>query len=937
MAINPSTANTEEPLPPLDFRGLPSVDAYGNKVDLPKTDGGTGLPPMADPWFDPGQNQGSSSPTQTNAPSKTAATPPSPGVPTGPVKGVATPPSSGVPANPVPSGATTAPAAKTAPVAVTTAAMGASASPVPGGATPGETPTPAPKGKTQQEFDNERARQEEEGRRYREGKAGGAAFKSAFNDAVKSGMPEWKARQVAAEAAKEATKRFRQEQNPFWVALNTPAQTPSAAPAVPGGATSPSPGVPANPVPGGATPPSPTVNNNGQPGAGSSGTANYDAYGNQVSFDSNGNVVPTQSNTQPSPGAIGNPNIVATPNGPMFRGTDGATMPVFQDPVTGYTLPSSSELSPEEFSRNLDTNTRSQALTVFSDGNDPTAQKLQKIRMDLHKVTIDTNLSDREKQQAWAALVKQEDMLLWSAMRDPSRFVSARGRQRSETDAQTERENRQSAAIQERIAKQREQQNARMYQDAYKRAKKELENDPFRTVSEDEIRQRAQQLYMQQAAQTGAMAPGSQPATSAQPAPTQSGAPDSSSQSIAIEPGSPIDFQQAPNGALVALVPNPDDPARPIRIRAGNFNGRAVAVPRNQAELDLLPPGSLYILEGAARRGEMKDPKRKEGEVPGLQGVSAESPEAQDFAIREDAAKLGEPRTKAQAAYQPQKAEYDNMMQEAKNRAAQQLGVVLGKNGEPSFEAVGGGERTGRGARSSEVDPKGQWADAVQKQMIAVAEERYGAGGKTPPEWIRRRGDEIIAVDAPTAPKYGENAEAQEMATARENYFAKRGTTEFKVRNERMLNEAKSSYTVALRDGKPTVRVGNRLYPGVRIREGNMQAVLPTVESGKNPPQEVANAALTLLTSGKPFAIDIGGRMVPFKLDRNDPRLKIMMENPNKTLSLTNGQIGDNPGVQAARSYVDDVFGYLPVSVRKHILDRMLTNPRLGGYTLTAD
>jgi hypothetical protein len=372
-------------------------------------------------------------------------------------------------------------------------------------------------------------------------------------------------------------------------------------------------------------------------------------------------------------------------------------------------------------------------------------------------------------------------------------------------------------------------------------------------------------------------------------------------------------------------------------IRGANFNGRAVAVPRNQAELDMLPPGSLYILEGAVRRGEMREPKRKEGDVPGLKGASAETPEAQDFAIREEATKLGEPRTKAVAEYQTQKSEYDNMMQEAKNKAAKQLGVVLGRGGQPSFEAVGGGERTGKDSRSSEVDPKGQWADAVQKQMIAVAEERYGAGGKTPPEWIRRRGNEIIAVDAPPAPKYGENAAAEEMAKARADYFSKRGTTEFKVRNERMLNEARSSYTVSLRGGKPTVQVGNRSYPGVRIREGNMQAVLPTVESGNRPPQEVANEALTLLTSGKPFAIDIGGRMVPFKLDRNDPRLKAMIENPNKTLSLTNGQIGNNPGVKAAISYIDDVFGYLPVSARKHVLDRMLNNPRLGGYTLTAD
>jgi hypothetical protein len=867
MAIR-TMADTEEPLPPLDLRGLPSVDAYGNKVNLPQTNSVTGMQPLTGAMP-------SSAPTQ-------------PAVPAVPSKS-ATPTGADIVGNLVEQGK-----AKTI---AEREALNATPAQLRPSQAPGGTPMPAPATKTQTELNNERARYDAEAMRRQQGNAAQAAYQSAFRDAVKNGTPPLEARQVAADAAKYEAFRF-----------TTGNAIPSSNPMMPN-----------------------IVDNNGQPVMDVSGLSDVDMYGNKVSFDRNGNIRPT------SGGAFGNANIVTTPNGPMLRGADGTSMPFVQDPVTGYTLPISSESSAEDFARNLDPKVRAQTLEVLADGNDPVAQEFQRIEMNMQRVDVDPRLSPQQKQAAKDQLRKQQDGLLWSAMRDPRQLVSSRGRQQAQQEAEKERENRQSIAIQERLDKQRQQQNARMYQDAYKRAKQELETDPFRPVSEDEIRNRALQLYTQQAAQTGAMSPGSQPGTSTRPTPAQSGAPDSSTQSIAIEPGSPIDFMQAPNGALVAMVPNPDDPARPTIIRGANFNGRAVAVPRSQSELDLLPPGSLYILEGAYSRGEMREPKRKEGEVPGLKGASAETPEAQDFAIREEATKLGEPRTKAMAEYQTQKSEYDNMMQEAKNRAAQQLGVVLGKGGQPSFEAVGGGERTGKNARSSEVDPKGQWADAVQKQMIAVAEERYGAGGKTPPEWIRRRGDEIIAVDAPPAPKYGENAAAEEMAKARADYFSKRGTSEFKVRNERMLNEARSSYTVSLRGGKPTVQVGNRSYPGVRIREGNMQAVLPTVESGNRPPQEVANDALALLTSGKPFTIDIGGRMVPFKLDRNDPRLKAMIENPNKTLSLASGQIGNNPGVKAAISYIDDVFGYLPVSARKHVLDRMLNNPRLGGYTLTAD
>jgi hypothetical protein len=866
----------DTPLPPLDLRGLPSTDAYGNKVNLPEADS-SGMPTLRGPM------PGAAVAPEVRRPSSVPSSQPST-----PIVGDPNSPEN------------LAKRARDIRLQEFNRMEQTPAQLRPSQA-PGGTPMPAPAPKSQTELQGERMRSDYEQNRRMRGNAGKAAYDDAFQEAIRLGSTEAEAKRIAVDAAGVANARG-------WAFSGRESASSMLPPGVGGGAA------PMEQEPG-------------------FGPDQRDVYTTRM-MDETGAVTIDRGER---PGAVrGGPQVIATPEGPQIRGTAGATFQFAQDPISGNVLPISNMYSQQEYIDNLDEATRANTISVLSEGNDPVSQQFQRIESDMQRVDADPRLSPRQRMMAKDRLRQEQDGLLWSSMRDPSQLLSSRRRQQAEREAETERENRQSIAIQERLAKQRQQQNARMYQDAYKRAKQELETDPFRPVSEDEIRNRAQQLYMQQASETGAMSPQSQ-AAAAQPAPAKSGAPDLSNQNIAIEPGSPIDFQQAPNGALVTMIPNPDDPARPTMMRAANFNGRAVAVPRNQAELDLLPPGSLYILEGAVRRGEMREPKRKEGEVPGLQGASAETPEAQDFAIRDEATKLAEPRTKAQGEYQTQKAEYDNMMQEAKNRAAQQLGVVLGRNGEPSFEAVGGGVRTGAGARSAQIDPKGQWADAVQKQMIAVAEERYGAGGKKAPEWIRRRGDEIIMVDVPQAPKFAENAEAQEMAKAREDYFAKRGTTEFKVRNERMLNEARSSYTVSLRGGRPTVQVGNRSYPGVRIREGNMQAVLPAIESGNRPPQEVANEALTLLTSGKPFAIDIGGRMVPFKLDRNDPRLKTMIEDPDKTLSLTSGRIGNSPGVKAALSYVQEVFGYLPVSARKSILDRMLTNPRLGGYTLTAD
>ena len=656
------------------------------------------------------------------------------------------------------------------------------------------------------------------------------------------------------------------------------------------------------------------------------------------------------TNALPAQGGMGaGPKIVGTRNGPMMQGAGGQMMPFVEDPITGYSLPSSNGMSPQEYSRSLDEKTRANVLEVLSSGSDRVSQEFQRIDQGMQAIDADPRLSSRQREMAKTQLRQQQDQLIWSAMGDPSARMSSRARQQQQETMERERADRQSLAVQQQMERQRQQQTARVYSDAYKRAQTELQKDPFTTVPDSEIRARAQELFNQQMAASGmAQPPRTQaggglappqppsraPAVGGMPAP-QSGAPDSTAmQDVAIEPGSPIDFQQMPNGELVGMIPNPDDPSQPVPVRAYNLNGRAVAVPSSQAELDMLPPGSLYILQGAYQRGEMREPKRKEGDVPGLTGAAAETPDAQDFAIEQDFQKRAEPRIKATAEYQEQQAEYTNLRQEAEARAAQELNIPLGAGGQYAWQSL---ERTGVGERSAGIDAKGQWEDAVNKQMVAVATERYGDKDKKAPAWLEKRGDEIISVGRPKTPGFPENAESLERQSAREDYFKKRGTTEFRVRNERLINEARTGYTVSLRGGRPTVRVGTREYPGVRVREGGIQAVLPIVDARGRDPVQVANDALSLLTSNKPFAIDIGGRPVPFKLDRNDPRLKAMIEEPNKRLSLTGNQIGQNPGVKAAINYVNDVFGYLPQQSRKHILDRMLTNPNLGGYTLAAD
>jgi hypothetical protein len=481
-----------------------------------------------------------------------------------------------------------------------------------------QTPTETPQQKSARiQFQNQQARADYEQFQRKAGNAGQAAYQSAFRDAVKSGMPPSEARQIAVDAAKNANQRSGVDQ------FLSPINVPSSNPMMPN-----------------------IVDNNGQPSA----------------------------------GAVGNPNIVTTPNGPMLRGAAGTNVPFVQDPVTGYTLPVSSESSAEDFARNLDPKVRAQTLEVLADGNDPVAQEFQRIDMNMQRVDVDPRLSPRQKQAAKDQLRQQQDGLLWSSMRDPSRLMSGRARTASQNEATARREQSQSQALREREAAATQRRNAQIFERSYKQAESELNTDPFNAATPEQINARAMQLYVasgggrpQGASQSApgvsagvAGAPGSTPTASARTAP-QSGAPDST---VAIDPQSPIDFEMVAPGQMVSYMPD----GTPMR--AMNFNGRAVAVPANQAEVDMLPPGALYVLEGQVRRGELKSPLRKEGDTGKSSAAANESPTEEQFRIGESATKIAGERNKSFSDYREQVAIYNEIDGESRRRAAQALGLT---------------------------------------------------------------------------------------------------------------------------------------------------------------------------------------------------------------------------------------------------------------------
>jgi len=678
-------------------------------------------------------------------------------------------------------------------------------------------------------------------------------------------------------------------------------------------------------------------------------------------------------------GSVRGSNIVATPEGPQIQGTSGQTIPFVEDPVTGNALPISNYFSQDEFIQNLDEQTRANALTVLSEGTDRVAQQFQQFDATMQAIDVDPSLSDRQKEMAKANLRKEQDKLLWSALRDPRQIMAGRTRMAQQQETAARQQQAKSQAMEERRLAAEQRRNAQIYERSYKQAEQELSSDPFNAATPEQVHARAMQIFR---ASGGAMpgtpspsgsagaagAPGGMPTAGARTAP-QSGAPDLSQMSIAVDPQSPIDFEMVAPNQMVTFLPDGS------AMRAMNFNGRAVAVPANQAELDRLPPGSLYVLEGQVRRGEIKAPLRKEGETGKPSSASMESAQEEQFRIEEESKKVAGERNKGFEDYREQEAIYKEIDGEARRRAAQALGLnpdtdlVLTKNvrGEQEWEPPetllkpttkkmgekGWSELTAW--RDVDVlDPRGTWLAALERARKEVAEERFAGSTKPMPSWIVRGkgGAGISVVDKPTPPS-GYDAKrdytkpgAEDITEAERRYYGAKGTTKEAVQMERLLDEARKSTGAVEMDasGRQVVTVNGRRYPAVKVQVGGSSARLPAamMREGQNP-NAVAKEALSLLFSGKPFAtVNREGKMIPTKFDPNHPMLKVMREYREKVggdISAVSGAGQRNPGAAAAFAYVNEVFGYLPTESRKFILDNLLTNKRLGnnlgGYNFT--
>jgi hypothetical protein len=672
------------------------------------------------------------------------------------------------------------------------------------------------------------------------------------------------------------------------------------------------------------------------------------------------------------PGATrGNNEIVGTFEGPAMQGTSGASMPVVVDPVTGAALPASDRFSQKEYTENLSPRTRGQLLETLSAGDDAVGQSLKKMASDSQQIDADPKMSPAQKMQAKQQLKNSQDQMIWSAMRDPTQLIATRRREQAAIERGDAQEQRQGQAAQERQAMLIQRRNTQLYQQAYKMAESKLSSDPFRSASPEEINSAALQIYLQsggtmpgqdQSNDSGMAIPGndisndvgfsmSAPSgTAVAPGGMTNTAPKSgATDSISIDPQSPLDFQVTKSGSIVAMTPD----GQPMR--GMNFNGRAVAVPKNQAEIDLLPAGSLYVLEGEVRRGKMKEPIRKEGEVSGMSATGKEDPDKQEFDIASSVSTAGTKKSEKLAKVRAEYAEYETLLQDAKRVAGEKLTAESGKQaatetGEPILGNIT--PRTTKG--SKQLNEQGVWDAEVQTALVELAGAKYGDKEKLPPSWVKRSGSKITGVDAPVGPEGFDpksdaandaNLSEQEQAQVRQDYFGSKGTTESEVYMERLLDESKKSVGAVTfdRSGKQSVTVAGRTYPAVSVKVGNTSGRLPTaaMQPGKTE-EDVARDALSLMISGKPFAIDVQGKMVPFKFDAKDPYFKafaLAKTVESGEISALQGAANKSLGAKAAFNFVNQVFGNLPVKSRKYILDNILTNQQLGknfgGYSLT--
>jgi hypothetical protein len=166
----------------------------------------------------------------------------------------------------------------------------------------------------------------------------------------------------------------------------------------------------------------------------------------------------------------------------------------------------------------------------------------------------------------------------------------------------------------------------------------------------------------------------------------------------------------------------------------------------------------------------------------------------------------------------------------------------------------------------------------------------------------------------------------EDVQAAEQEYYAGVGALKENVQAERLVSEGSRAWrATTMQGGKMSVNYKGQKIPAVRVRAGNVSAVLPRPET--------AEQVISLLREQRPFAVEQAGRAMPYKFDGSDPMIRQIYDpNVPRDISARLGAGQSNPGAVAAAEWTNRTFGYLPENVRKSIARTLLAD---AGYRLT--
>lgn len=688
-----------------------------------------------------------------------------------------------------------------------------------------------------------------------------------------------------------------------------------------------------------------------------------------------------QAQPQYQPGQI----VGSGQYGSAIVGAAGAQMPYVQDPMNPQAgaLPVSAGMTRDQYMSNISSGQRQSIRSMLMEDPENTGRANQLRKLQEARNQIEQDPSGRFKdsnmrlrpyaEQELRKLEQQEDDLIYNAMRDPSALMSGRQRMAAERQRTEAAGARESQVAQERALAEQQKYNANLWKRAEAEVDAAIKQNAWDAPSENERLQRifrkfaeagGQQQALMGNGQVGA-GPGAGMMQTPAMGPAQSGAPDFSAQELIVEQPTDVDFEQTQSGNWMARLPDNQI------MKAIPWNGELLVFPQSRVEEAALPPGTRYIKPGPAARGEDKI-EVKSGQADGPSAAARVAPEVESATIRTAATAKAKERSSAVSQYRSQLDEYNRLMVDARRTAVEAFNKKYGTAtnsqllkvdtaGNPNFNSTAMRDRFGP---ESEVDPRGAYEAEVNAAMMEAVKARY-QDGKVP-SWVNRVGTEITGVSEPQPPKgyqrtlyervIGGDVDArstfsalpleeqerqraayesqapeegqvgpQDIMAARQEYFQGIGAQPEMVSAERLISEASRVWrTPVMRDGRRTLTFQNRPIPAVNVRIGGVGATLPKPET--------AEQAVGLLLSGRPFAIEQDGMMLPFKMDRSNPMVQAIYNEPNKSISSVKGAAQSNRGAVAARDLVDQSFGYLPQNVRNTIIQALLAH---AGYNLT--